>query len=83
MTLQCDGEATLDGMKVREIVAIIEADGWRLVRIRGSHHHYKHPTKPGVVTVPGARNDDLAFGTVRSVYKQAGLTPRGRGKEDK
>ena len=46
-------------MKVREIVALLTRDGWRLVRIRGSHHHYRHPTKPGVVTVPGSGNDDL------------------------
>jgi predicted RNA binding protein YcfA (HicA-like mRNA interferase family) len=60
-------------MKVREIVSILEADGWRLVRIRGSHHHYKHALKAGVVTVPGSRNDDLSPGTLRSIYKQAGL----------
>lgn len=70
-------------MKVRDIVALIEQDGWLLVRIRGSHHHYKHPTKPGVVTVPGSRNDDLAPGTVRSIYKQAGLAIPSRGKEAK
>lgn len=62
-------------MKVREIVAVLELDGWRLVRIRGSHHHYKHPVKRGVVTVPGSSNDDLARGTLRSIYKQAGLRP--------
>jgi len=60
-------------MKVREIVAILERDGWRLVRIRGSHHHYKHPTKSGLVTVPGSGSDDLSPRTLRSIYKQAGL----------
>jgi predicted RNA binding protein YcfA (HicA-like mRNA interferase family) len=60
-------------MKIREIVAILEHDGWRLVRIRGSHHHYKHPSKPGVVTVPGSGGDELSPGTLRSIYKQAGL----------
>ena len=75
--------ATLELMKVRDIVALIEQDGWQLVRVRGSHHHYKHPAKPGIVTVPGSRNDDLALGTVRSIYKQAGLTIPNRGKESK
>ena len=83
VTAGCDWPVSLHLMKVRDIVAVIEADGWRLVRIRGSHHHYKHPTKPGIVTVPGARNEDLAVGTVRSVFKQAGLLLPGRGKEDK
>ena len=60
-------------MKAREIVAILELDGWRLVRVRRSHHHYKHPSTPGVVTVPGSGGDDLSPGTLRSIYKQAGL----------
>jgi predicted RNA binding protein YcfA (HicA-like mRNA interferase family) len=67
-------------MKVRDVVAMLLRDDWRLVRIRGSHHHYKHPTKPGVVTVPGTGNDDLSPGTVRSIYKQAGLEWLGRSK---
>jgi predicted RNA binding protein YcfA (HicA-like mRNA interferase family) len=61
------------GVKVRDVVRMLERDGWRLVRVRGSHHHYRHPSKPGVVTVPGSGNDDLAPGTLRSIYKQAGL----------
>jgi predicted RNA binding protein YcfA (HicA-like mRNA interferase family) len=62
-------------MKVRDLVRLLEADGWRLVRTRGSHHQYKHPTKSGLVTVPGSGNDDLAPGTLNSVLKQAGLKP--------
>jgi predicted RNA binding protein YcfA (HicA-like mRNA interferase family) len=60
-------------MKVREILRIIEQDGWRLERTRGSHRQYKHPSKLGVVTVPGNRNDDLAPGTLNNILKQAGL----------
>ncbi|HEV8449150.1 MAG TPA: type II toxin-antitoxin system HicA family toxin [Gemmatimonadaceae bacterium] len=67
-------------MKGRDVVAMLLRDGWRLVRTRGSHHHYKHPTKTGVVTVPGTGNDDLSPGTVRSIYKQTGLEPPGRSK---
>ena len=62
-------------MKVREIIARIEQDGWFLVRTRGSHRQYKHPEKKGLGTVPGHMNDDLAPGTVNSILKQAGLKP--------
>jgi predicted RNA binding protein YcfA (HicA-like mRNA interferase family) len=60
-------------MKVRDVIRLIETDGWRLRRMRGSHRQYKHGAKPGVVTVPGNVNDDLAPGTLNSVLKQAGL----------
>ena len=51
----------------------IEADGWELARIRGSHRHYVHPAKPGVVTIAGRPSADLPIGTERSILKQAGL----------
>jgi predicted RNA binding protein YcfA (HicA-like mRNA interferase family) len=60
-------------MKVRDVVRMLEGDGWKLIATRGSHRQYKHPTKPGRVTVPGKPNDDLAPGTLNSVLKQAGL----------
>jgi predicted RNA binding protein YcfA (HicA-like mRNA interferase family) len=60
-------------MKVREVLRMLEQDGWFLVRTRGSHQQYKHPTKKGLVTIPGNRNDDLAPGTLNSILKQAGL----------
>ena len=60
-------------MKVRELVRLLERDGWSLVRTRGSHRQYKHPTKAGLVTVPGSPGDELAPGTLNSVLKQAGL----------
>lgn len=62
-------------MKVRDVVRLLEADGWYLVRTRGSHHQYKHATKPGLVTVPGRGGDELAPGTLNSILKQAGLKP--------
>jgi predicted RNA binding protein YcfA (HicA-like mRNA interferase family) len=61
----------LTGMKVRDVVALLEHDGWLLVATRGSHRQYKHPSKPGRVTVPGKPGDDLAPGTLNSIYKQA------------
>jgi predicted RNA binding protein YcfA (HicA-like mRNA interferase family) len=60
-------------MKVREAIRMIEDDGWYLVATRGSHRQYKHPAKPGRVTIAGKPSDDLAPGTRNSIMKQAGL----------
>ncbi|WP_407519094.1 type II toxin-antitoxin system HicA family toxin [Methylobacterium oryzisoli] len=61
-------------MTVRDIIRLLEADGWSLVGTRGSHRQFKHPVKPGRVTVAGALKDDVAPGTRGSILKQAGLT---------
>ena len=58
-------------MKVREVLATLETDGWYLVAMRGSHRQFKHPAKPGRVTVVGKPSDDLAPGTLNSIFKQA------------
>jgi predicted RNA binding protein YcfA (HicA-like mRNA interferase family) len=60
-------------MKVREAIKLIEGDGWYLDRTRGSHRQFKHPQKPGLVTIAGKFNDDLAPGTKNSILRQAGL----------
>ena len=60
-------------MKVKQIIKIIEQDGWYLARTKGSHRQYKHQTKMGLVTVPGKLSDELAPGTSNSILKQAGL----------
>jgi len=60
-------------MKVRDVIKMLEQDGWSLDRTRGSHRQYKHAKKPGLVTLPGKSGDDLAPGTLNSVMKQAGL----------
>jgi predicted RNA binding protein YcfA (HicA-like mRNA interferase family) len=59
--------------KVREMIKLIEEDGWALVRQRGSHRQYRHPIKPGVVTLPGKLSRDLPPGLERSILKQAGI----------
>lgn len=64
------------GTPPRAGLMILQQDGWYLVRTRGSHHQYRHAAKAGVVTVPGAPNDDLAIGTYFSILKQAGLKRR-------
>jgi predicted RNA binding protein YcfA (HicA-like mRNA interferase family) len=60
-------------MKVRELIALIEADGWFQVRMKGSHRQFRHPTKPGTVTVAGKPSVDIPPGTLNSALKQAGL----------
>jgi predicted RNA binding protein YcfA (HicA-like mRNA interferase family) len=60
-------------MKVGELLQLLEQDGWMLGRTRGSHRHYKHPSKDGVVTVAGKRNTEIPRGTLNSILKQAQL----------
>lgn len=60
-------------MKVREVLELLERDGWRSVVTRGSHRQFKHPAKPGRVTVAGKPSDDLPPGTLNSILKQSGL----------
>ncbi|MCE9635212.1 MAG: type II toxin-antitoxin system HicA family toxin [Planctomycetes bacterium] len=60
-------------MSVREVPHRLADDGWVLARQRGSHRQFKHPTKPGLVTVAGKPGDDLARGTLNSILRQAGL----------
>lgn len=60
-------------MKVKEVIKLIEDDGWYLARTKGSHRQYKHSLKTGLVTVSGKPSDDLASGTLNSILKQAGL----------
>ena len=60
-------------MKIRDVIKLIEADGWYLVATKGSHRQYKHPMKSGRVTIAGHPGDDLALGTLNSVLKQAQL----------
>ncbi|MCH8018415.1 type II toxin-antitoxin system HicA family toxin [candidate division KSB1 bacterium] len=60
-------------MKVRDAIKMIQNDGWELVRTRGSHRQYKHQNKNGLVTIAGKPSDELAPGTLNSIFKQAGL----------
>ncbi len=61
-------------MKYREVVKMIEEDGWFEVRQKGSHRAYKHNTKSGIVTIAYHRmSDEVPRGTLNSIYKQAGL----------
>ncbi|MHB1042272.1 MAG: type II toxin-antitoxin system HicA family toxin [Eubacteriales bacterium] len=64
------------GMKVREVIKLLEKKGWFLVVQRGSHRQYKHPYRTGRVTIAGHPSDDLAPATLNSILKQAGLKGR-------
>ena len=65
-------------MKVRDIIKKLQEDGWYLVRTKGSHRQFKHPTKPGTVTVAGKSSLDLPPGTLNSILKQAILKQSGQ-----
>jgi predicted RNA binding protein YcfA (HicA-like mRNA interferase family) len=69
-------------VKIRDVIKLIEEDGWYLVVTKGSHRQYKHPAKPGRVTIAGHLGDDLAPGTLNSVLKQSQVEKPGKGKGD-
>ncbi len=60
-------------MKVREIIKILEEDGWYLDRTRGSHRQFKHSVKKGTVTVNGKFSDEARPGTLKNIFKQSGI----------
>lgn len=60
-------------MKVRELLKKLEADGWYEARMKGSHRVLKHPQKAGIVVVPGNFSDEVAIGTIKSIWKQVQL----------
>jgi predicted RNA binding protein YcfA (HicA-like mRNA interferase family) len=60
-------------MKVKDLIALLESDGWQQVRQKGSHRQFHHPVKSGTVTVAGKPSVDIPSGTLINVLKQAGL----------
>jgi predicted RNA binding protein YcfA (HicA-like mRNA interferase family) len=60
-------------MKVRDLVKILEMDGWEQARMKGSHRQFRHPVKHGTITVAGRQNVDIPAGTLASILKHAGL----------
>jgi predicted RNA binding protein YcfA (HicA-like mRNA interferase family) len=59
-------------MKVRDVIRRLEADGWKMVRQRGSHRQFRRPNRPGTVTVAGNRNRDVPAPILASIRRQAG-----------
>jgi len=68
----------LPRVKVRDVIGLIEADGWRLDRERGSHRQFRHPVKPGTVTIAGKPSADLKPGTLSSILRQAQIPRSAR-----
>ena len=60
-------------MKVRELIRMLERNGWTHDRSKGSHRQFKHPSNPRIITVPGNEGDELAPGTLHGILKKAGL----------
>ena len=60
-------------MKTSEVIRLLEDEGWRLWRTRGSHRQYKHSSRPGKVTVPGKPSSTIHPKTLASIFKQAGM----------
>ncbi len=56
----------------RDVIRLLETDGWILVHVKGDHHNFKHPSKPGRVTVTHPRKD-FPLGTLRSIERQSGV----------
>jgi len=54
-----------------DVIRRLKEKGWVLDRVKGSHHQFKHPTRPGLVTVPHPKRE-LPTGTLRNIYRQAG-----------
>jgi predicted RNA binding protein YcfA (HicA-like mRNA interferase family) len=63
---------TIQPVKSSELIKLLNRAGWEEVAVRGSHHQFKHPQRPGRVTVPHPKKD-LPIGTIAAILKQAGL----------
>ncbi len=62
----------MEKLKTRKIIDMLRADGWYLVRQKGSHRQFKHPSKKGIVTINGKLNETQSQFLLNSIYKQAG-----------
>ena len=66
-------QLSLDAVQVGDVIDQLNSAGWTLVATRGSHRQFKHPDRPGRVTVAGKPSEDLATGTLKSIAKQSGV----------
>lgn len=62
----------MDKYKTKKVIRMLEAEGWFIARTKGSHRQFRHPTKPGIVTVNGKLNQVLEQFILNSIWKQAG-----------
>ena len=73
VTASPETRGTMGDVKFRELIRLLEEDGWQLVAQRGSHQQYEHPSKPGKVTIAGRPSADVPKGTAANILRQAGL----------
>jgi predicted RNA binding protein YcfA (HicA-like mRNA interferase family) len=71
MAMECLCQAWM--VNVRDILKLLQQDGWKQVRMRGSHRQFRHPRKPGTVTVAGKPGVEIPIGTLKNIFKQARL----------
>ncbi|WP_148477723.1 type II toxin-antitoxin system HicA family toxin [Parabacteroides johnsonii] len=64
----------MKAIKVKAVIAVLEAKGWINVRMRGDHRIFRKEGEPRPIPVPGGLNDDLAIGTLKSILRQAGIS---------
>jgi predicted RNA binding protein YcfA (HicA-like mRNA interferase family) len=60
-------------VKVRDVLKQLRQDGWEQVRMKGSHRQFRHEVKPGTVTVAGKPGVEVPIGTLKNIFKHAGL----------
>ena len=65
-------------MKVRDVIKLIESDGWYHVETKGDHRQYKHPVKKGKVTIPGHPSDEMVPFVLKNVFRQAQIIKRSK-----
>ena len=63
--------STIRIVKVRDLIRMVELEGWKHVRTTGSHRHFKHTSRPNVVTIPGHAGDEVPVGTLKSILRAA------------
>lgn len=62
-------------LKVEQLIRALERDGWFEVKGKGGHRQFKHPTKPGKVTVPIHRRRDIEPWLLRKILNRVGISP--------
>jgi len=67
----------VERVKARDLIRLLESNGWRLKATRGSHRQFKHPDKGMVVTVSGHPGKDVPIGTLKAILRSTGLEPEG------
>jgi predicted RNA binding protein YcfA (HicA-like mRNA interferase family) len=73
----------MKSMSGKELAKLLEANGWDLLRIQGSHHIYGQAGNPARISVPIHRNQDMKIGLLRNLLKTAGLLSMFEGKSDR